>query len=300
MELRQIRHFVEVYKFRNFTHAAQASFISAQGISMSIQRLEEEINCKLFNRTAQGLIPTPYAEYFYPRAVQMLAIADECEMYFKKGVGREGFLPVMMSLGTIEEFAGIPIAKFKEENPNVYLDVQETFDTICDSSVENGVAELALTIGPVDEKKLDAVPLLTSRHALIVNKDHPLAERQSISASELKGVPVAVLRDLTKTFRVFGEACRKAGFEPTVSIFADNILLVYYMAEINQAVGISVLPLARRLNRSNLRAIPFEDPELAWTVYLIKLKNARLSPPAREFERMLLTHKDDLAKGRQG
>ena len=155
--------------------------------------------------------------------------------------------------------------------------------------------ELALTVGPIDTKKFDDELLFSSRHALIVHKEHPLAGRETVSVTDLREVPVAVMRDSTKTYPVFREACRRAGFEPAVSIFADNILLVYYMAEMNQSAGISTAALASRLARPNLRAVPFDDPVFDWNVYVIKQKNARLSPEARAFEGILLQHRRDLA-----
>ncbi|SHI07765.1 DNA-binding transcriptional regulator, LysR family [Sporobacter termitidis DSM 10068] len=294
MEIRQLKYFAEIYKYRNFSRAAEACFISSQGISMAILRLEEELSCKLFVRTAKGLTPTAQGEYLYPRAQQILTLLEECETYFKKGAGKEGFLTVMLSIGTIEEFAGVPIAQFREKHPNVHLDVQETFDVVCDTSVENGIVEMALTVGPVDVKKFDFELLFTSRHALIVHKDHPLANRESISIADLQDVPMAVMRDSTKTYQIYRDACRRAGFEPSVSIFADNILLVYYLAEMNQSAGISTLALANRLSRPNLRAIPFDDPAFDWSIYLIKQKNAKLSPEAKTFEGLLLQHRKDM------
>lgn len=298
MEIRQLKYFSEIYKYRNFSRAAEACYISSQGISMAILRLEEETGCKLFARTAKGLMPTPQGEFLYPRAMQILTLADECETYFKKGADKEGFLSVMFSLGTIEEFAGIPISRFREKNPNIHLDIQETYDVTCDSSVENNIVEMALTVGPVDVRKFDSELLFASKHALIVHKDHPLASRESISILDIQGIPVTVLRDSTKTFQVYKEACQRAGFEPSVSIFADNILLVYYMAEMQQSVGISALPLARKLARPNLRAIPFEDSAFDWSIFLIKQKNAKLSPEARGFESQLLQYRKELANGK--
>ena len=85
MEIRQLKYFSEIYKYRNFSRAAEVCFISSQGISMAMLRLEEELGCKLFLRTAKGLMPTPQGEYLYPRAQQILALTDECTAYFTKG-----------------------------------------------------------------------------------------------------------------------------------------------------------------------------------------------------------------------
>lgn len=294
MDIRQLKYFEEICRYGNFSHAAKACFISSQGISMAILRLEEELGCKLFSRTNKGMVPTQQGEFLLPRAKQVLTLVDECEAYFKTAAEKEGFLTVMLSIGTIEEFAGVPIALFRKKYPNVRLDIQETYDVICDSYVENKVVELAITVGPVDEEKFDSKLLFSSRHVLIVNENHPLAKRETVSVKDLVDTPVSVLRDTTKTYQMYRDACRKAGFEPKVDIFADNILLVYYMAELNESVGISVVQLAERQARPNLRAIPFEYPVLNWNVYLIKLKGAVLSPAAKAFEQVLLDYKEKL------
>ena len=54
MEIRQLKYFMEIYKYRSFSRAAEVCFISSQGISMAILRLEEELACKLFERTSKG------------------------------------------------------------------------------------------------------------------------------------------------------------------------------------------------------------------------------------------------------
>mgnify|MGYP002573043129 CR=1 FL=1 len=63
MEIRQPRYFVEICKYRNFTRAADACYISTQGISMAILRLENELNRQLFVRDKQGVTLTPAAEF---------------------------------------------------------------------------------------------------------------------------------------------------------------------------------------------------------------------------------------------
>jgi hypothetical protein len=69
----------------------------------------------------------------------------------------------MLAPGTIEEFAGLPIAQFKEKYPNIHLDALETFDVICDASVENNIAEDAITVGAGRCKRFDAELLFSSR-----------------------------------------------------------------------------------------------------------------------------------------
>jgi hypothetical protein len=88
------------------------------------------------------------------------------------------------------------------------------------------------------------------------------------------------------------EACRRAGFEPSVSIFTDNILSCITWRD-KPVRGHLDAALAKRLSRPNLRAIPFDDPCFDWSIYLIKLKNAKLSPEAKAFESLLLQYRKE-------
>ena len=48
MELRQIQYFIQLYKDLNITRASRNLYISQQGLSKSINRLEEELGFSLF------------------------------------------------------------------------------------------------------------------------------------------------------------------------------------------------------------------------------------------------------------
>jgi DNA-binding transcriptional LysR family regulator len=260
---------------------------------MAIARLEAEFSSKLFKRSAGGIELTPQAEYLLPRAKKIVALADECESYFSLDMQKEKFLPIAFSAGTIEEFAGPSIAKFMKKYSNIHLDIRECGDTICDEAVENREVELGLTVGPVDDRRFDARKLFSTKHALIVRADHPLAKKSSVSIEDLRDIPVATAQETTRTCSLFKSACKQAGFELTVSTYVDEILLVYYLVEVNFAAGISTVALARRLARPMLHAVPFDDTALDWNIYLIKAKNERLSREAQLFESMLLRHGEE-------
>ena len=72
MELRQIQYFIQLYKDRNITKASQSLFISQQGLSKSIAKLEEELGFSLFERSASGAVPTGSADRLYSYFEQVL------------------------------------------------------------------------------------------------------------------------------------------------------------------------------------------------------------------------------------
>lgn len=290
METRQLKYFIEVYKNGSFSKAAEVCYITASGINLAITRLEDELGCKLFNRTTTGLFLTEHGKFLLPYAQTVVSQTDECKAHFAAIRSQVRRLPVAFSIGTLEEFAGLPLAQFQRENAGIMIDVMEAPDAECDAAVENGEVELALTVGPLNNTRLDATLLYASRNALLVHESHQLSGRTSISARDLEGIPMVIQRETTRSSANFRACCKAAGFEPTISTYADDVLLLFYLSSIGQAAGIASQALARRLNRSHIRVIPFEDPEMAWNIYLIKARGARLSPEARKFESMLINY----------
>ncbi len=281
MEIRQLKYFVEICRCRSFSQAAAFCYMSPQGISMSIIRLEEELGCKLFHRSPRGVLLTPQAEFLLPRAKKILSVVDECSAYFNDGGRVETLLPLVCSHGTLEEYGGAVIAELGEKYPDIRINVRECSDTDCDEAVLNDEAEMGLTVGPVPEELFHAQHLFSSRYALIVSDEHPLAEREKVSIDELKGLNLAVMKGGLRTYPCLRAACLKAGFEPKVQVFADNILLVFYMATTKNVCGISTWHLFRRLNLPHLRAVPIDSSDFTWDVYAIRKKNAALSPAAK-------------------
>src|SRR3954467_3331403 len=55
MELYQIRYFLAVAETMNFTRASERSFVSQPALTKAIQRLEETIRGRLFERTANSV-----------------------------------------------------------------------------------------------------------------------------------------------------------------------------------------------------------------------------------------------------
>lgn len=287
-----MEYFVEICKTLSFSKAAETCFVSAQGISMAISRLESELNRQLFVRSHRGIKMTPAATFLLQKAEKILELSDDIDRYFSVDSDFQGVLPVAMSPGSIEEFGGQVINAFRKNNQNIQIDVHELTDVHCEAAITNEEFEIGFACGPVSEPLLSAQLVRSCPYAIIVHKDHPLAKKDEASISDLKGLPVSMLRETTKTNFVFRKACQKEGFEPIVSTFVDNILSVYDLAQINQSAGISTVLLYNHLNRQDLVAIPFGKDGPQWNLYYIKRSGISLSPMAALFEKSILENMD--------
>jgi DNA-binding transcriptional LysR family regulator len=289
LDIRQLRYFVEICRLKNFTRAAEASYISPQGISLSIQRLEEELGKKLFRRSTKEVGLTEDAEYLLPRAKQVLSVIDDCEAHFKQGEEHEETMRIPFVMGSIEEFTGDVIRQFTDKY--IKIEAAERFDFQCEKEVLDGKSELAVTVGPVDGEVFDQTWLYSTKNVLIMHKDNPLAEKGPISIRDLKDVPLVALNPNMRSFKSLMNACRQEGFEPTISSFVDSVMLIFYLAEMNEAIGLTTLTLCKRMRRPDVVPVRFKDPIFDREVYVIKRKAAELTHYAGLLEKMLIAHK---------
>jgi DNA-binding transcriptional LysR family regulator len=292
MEIRQLQYFAQVCKFKNFTRAAEVCFISPQGISLSLKRLEDELGVQLYKRTAHGIELTPDGEYLLPRAKRILEITGDCEQYFGSGKAAEPILHLTLVMGSVEEFAGDVMTEYEEKIGK--LKITEKLDYECERDVKDGESELSITLGPVDESVFTQTWLYSTKNVLCMHKDHPLAELDAVSAADIKGVPIVALDPNMRSWKTLEKICRGSGFEPELKQFVDSVMLIFYMAERNQAVGLTTQSLVERMRRPNVVYDPFKDPLFDRDLYLIKRKTATLTPRAAEFERLLITHRYNL------
>lgn len=100
MDLHQLRAFIEVARHGNLTRASQVLCLSQPAVSAKIKALEEEIGLKLFERSAQGMKPTPHGELLREEACRTL---DAAHAFMSSARRVNRALTGNIRLGTIGE-----------------------------------------------------------------------------------------------------------------------------------------------------------------------------------------------------
>ena len=85
MEFRQIEAFINVVKYQSFSKAAKIMFLSQPTVSAHVVSLEQELSCRLFNRTTKRVEVTADGERLYEYARKMLELRDQVYDEFIKG-----------------------------------------------------------------------------------------------------------------------------------------------------------------------------------------------------------------------
>ena len=292
MDIKQLRYFIAVCENGSIAKAANKVYISQQGLSMALLRLESELSVLLLERTQEGMVLTSEGEWLLPRAKKLVSEFDELEAYFK-GPGRHRTtIKIACALGAIPEFLATLLFDFQESYSQYLIHVDEVGDLDCDVILEKKMAELGFGLAPLDTNIFSARTVFSSPFCLLVNRLHPFADLDSVSIDVLRETPVMVMNNRSKTNLVLSRCCQQRGFQPKIQYCAAEVIAIHRMVAANVGVGISVLSVAEDMSHPNVVAIPFEEPEMTWELNLYKLRNTPLSSAARAFEQYIIQQVD--------
>ncbi|QEC53266.1 LysR family hydrogen peroxide-inducible transcriptional activator [Anseongella ginsenosidimutans] len=187
MTIVQLEYILAVDTYRNFARAAEKCFVSQPTLSMQLQKLEEELGEKLFDRSKQPVIPTERGLKVIEQARNVLREFQKIPEIIKESRGE---VSGELRLGIIPTVAPylLPlfITDFLEKYPKVSLVIEELvtgeiLKRLANDSIDAGIAST-----PLQEPVVQEIPLYYEPVVAYVSAAHPLYEREWISSSELE------------------------------------------------------------------------------------------------------------------
>ena len=187
LTLTELRYVVAVAREKHFGRAAEACFVSQPTLSVSIKKLEEELDVRIFERGANEITVTPIGEEIVRQAQAVIEGAAEIRETAKR---RKDPLSGPLSLGVIYTIGPYLLPELVrqaiERVPQMPLMLQENFTAKLLELLRAGELDCAIMAEPFPDTGLAIAPLYDEPFMVAVPKQHPLARRKSISADELK------------------------------------------------------------------------------------------------------------------
>ena len=175
MDTGAIAAFVAAAEERSFTAAARKLGITASGVSKAVQRLENELRVRLFNRTTRSISLTENGTVLYERCKQILNdLHDAKDEILQAQAVPSGRLRISVP-SIFGRMQLIPaISAFLKRYPLVSVEASFT-DRIVDLIDE--AFDVVIRIGEPPDTRVVARPL-TSTRFIVAGSDVYLAERQ--------------------------------------------------------------------------------------------------------------------------
>lgn len=160
MTLQQIEYVVALFRTRHFAQAAEMCGVTQPTLSAMIQKLEEELDVKLFDRKRHPIEPTAIGMKVVEQCIKALNESTKIkELIQKESHSLEGHLRLGV-IPTISPYL-VPrfIAHFTRTYPNVDLKVFELQTKDVLDKLRHNELDMAILTTPLDEKGLLEIPL---------------------------------------------------------------------------------------------------------------------------------------------
>lgn len=187
MTLTELKYIVAVAREKHFGRAAEACFVSQPTLSVAIKKLEDELEVKLFERSANEVAVTPLGEEIVRQAQSVLEQAAAIKEIAKRG---KDPLAGPLKLGVIYTIGPYLLPDLVRQaiarTPQMPLMLQENFTARLLEMLRTGEMDCAIMAEPFPDTGLAIAPLYDEPFLAAVPVTHPFAERKSITAEELK------------------------------------------------------------------------------------------------------------------
>lgn len=289
MNEKDLTYFRAVYETRNITHAAEKIFITPQGLSKAIKKIEAELEAPLFIRTQSALTPTSYADALYAKSQEIIdSLSSIKSDILLTGQHIKSNLTVVFTLGVLDYLGINFIYDFQKAYPDINLNIIQNCDTTVNEIMQKEKCEIGIIAGPVNTTLYDATFFTSHKHCVVINKANPLSSKKYISYQDLSTIPIALEGRQFCPYHNNMNRFLRNGITPNIALETTEIESTHRFASLNNGVGISVDFCALAHPYSNTVVRPFEDPECVWETYLITRKGAYLSDKAVTFKKFCL------------
>ena len=194
MTLTELKYIVAVAREKHFGRAAEACFVSQPTLSVAVKKIEEELDVKLFERSANEVAVTPLGEDIVRQAQSVLEQAAAIKEIAKRG---KDPLSGPLRLGVIYTIGPyiLPdlVRQMITRSPQMPLVLQENFTVKLLEMLRTGEIDCAILAEPFPDTGLALAPLYDEPFYAAVPHDHPLAARSSISSEQLKSETMLLL-----------------------------------------------------------------------------------------------------------
>jgi DNA-binding transcriptional LysR family regulator len=255
LELRLVRYFTVVAEHANFSRAAAELHLAQPSLSRQIQRLEQRLGVRLFERTPQGAVLTEAGKAFLPEAQALLRAARRAAL-----TARAHTPAGKVIIGYVEDLViTAAVRELRRRHPQAVI---STRHLECDEerAFAEGLVDVLVARDPrflpADDVRMTV--LYEEPRVLVVPLDHHLAGRASVSVEDFAGedflCPHGGARSVfpTDSYQPSDPGPISAG--PIGESFEDRLELI--------AAGqaIAVLPAGDRRSslRTDLATVPVE------------------------------------------
>ena len=282
MDSKDLVIFKKVYELSSFNKAADSIYMTPQGVSKVIQKIEAETNTNLFVRTTKGVKATVGADILYEKASKIIELLDSINTDIVDGVPKEK-IHIGISYGILPMFGFDLFDKFNKNNSYIITDYYEDSDVRIEQNINDGVVDMAVIGMPVILDNYATDFLYSCRHVATINKCDPLSEKTSLEYDDLNNKNICLIGRNFNPYHHNIQRFFKHNVHPKSITETSEIAYTHLFASQNKGIGISVDSPSLYNLYENISIIPFSDTAFSWDICIITKKDHIKTPAEQAF-----------------
>ena len=258
--MNQIRYFLAVCEYRNFTHAAQASNVSQPSLTAAIKKLEDELGGLLFLRDRAGCRLTSLGKLVLPylKNVQQEALDAKAEAVRHTNLDR-----VPISIGITETVGQTIVAdaieRFRKKLPKADIELIINSQQALLYGLRDGSFDIAISSTEPNSELYKSDVLYNEGYWVVVSKKHKFSQHTVITLDMLANT--YMLDRLNCEMRdILHAACANKGHTLYAAYRSNRIDWLLELAR--KGSGALILPKSSIPNDKNLIALPIQDVDI--------------------------------------
>lgn len=287
MDFKQIEAFINVAKYKSFSKAANAIFLSQPAVSSNISILEKELHIQLFDRTSKEVLLTPAGESFLKYAIDMINTRDKAIDSLSNFNGCiVGTLKLAASTTPCNTIVPVLIRKFSDKYPNIAFNIMEQSSGEIIENISKFNFEIGIIGSYLNDDKISCYKMMEDEIVIISSKKLDIPKEISIDS----------LNKYKLILREKQSATRKT-FENTLienNVSLDNLNIVCEVNNldsiikfVDSGIGISMVSSSifnsTNLNTNDIRISRIKNIPIKRNIYFAVSAKRTLTPIAKAF-----------------
>ena len=188
MTLQQLEYILAVNQFRHFAKAAEYCRVTQPTLSAMIQKLEEELDTRIFDRSQQPVCPTPVGIHIIEQAQNILVKANRIKNIIEE---EKHSLTGTFKLGILPTVAPYLLPRFfpqlMKKYPDLDIRVVEMKTNDIKKALQTGEIDAGIVASLAGMEELQQTPLFYEQFFAYVSREDALFNNEVIRTSDLNG-----------------------------------------------------------------------------------------------------------------
>ena len=196
MTITQLKYVLAVAEQQNFTKAAEKTFVTQPTLSMQIQKLGEELEIQIFDRSKKPIELTGVGKKIVEQArnivnesERMQDVVDQ-EKGFIGGTFKLGIIPTVMPT-----LLPMFLKSFSNRYPKVQLKIEELNTDEIIGKINDGYLDAAIAATPLGQEKIKERPIYYEPFVGYIPENHRLASKEKLEVNNLDIEDILLLED---------------------------------------------------------------------------------------------------------